>query len=156
MLTHSFTHCFHCSDAATLSFNGEQYLLINLPEEFRTQAESLYIRFRTSKQNGLLLSTAHSSDTQYLALVLESGVVRVDLSYGEGHMDRIAQIGSGLHDDKWHTVHIKRRGHNLDIELDQTQKQVVELTGQHYTLHVSAIHVGARINSHKGPRKCQN
>lgn len=142
------------ADAATLNFNGEQYLTINLPEELRTQAESLYIRFRTSRSNGLLLTTSqHSSDAQYLTLIIEAGAVRMDLNYGEGHMDRIVQIGSRLNDDAWHTVHIERRGHNLEIELDQSERQVIELTGQHYTLHVSSIHVGARINTPKAPRE---
>ena len=145
------------SDAATLNFNGEQYLIINLPEEFRTQAESLYIRFRTTRPNGLLLTTTSIDPNQHITLLLESGAIRIDLNYGEGQMDRIAEIGSSLNDDSWHTLHIERRGHNFEIEIDQNQKQVIELTGQHYTLHVSAIHVGARFNTNsKIPRKLKH
>lgn len=129
-------------------------MTITVPEALHhTQAESLYLRFRTKKPSGLLLTTSHYLPSQYLTLALEGGSLRLELNYGEGEKKTI--IGSGaLNDDKWHTVHLERRGQHLEIELigeeqqlGQETKKSVELTGQQYTLKVGAIHLGALIKS---------
>lgn len=121
---------------------------MNLPEELHTQSESVYLRFRTKKPRGLLLTTTHPLTSHYLTLYLESGSLRVDLNYGEGERKAVAQIGTGLGDDTWHTVHLQRRGHSLEVALDQSLQRVeVELTGQEYTLRVGAIHVGALLRT---------
>ncbi|KAJ6218579.1 hypothetical protein RDWZM_009736 [Blomia tropicalis] len=141
----SFTGSVCAKNAATLSFNGEQYLMINLPEEQRTQVESLYIRFRTNKPNGIILIT-QSSEPHYLAIILESGSIRVDLNYGGVVKEPIVVIGERLNDDQWHTVHVNRRGPSFDIDIDHRWNQTVDLIGKDYTLLVRTIHVGARIN----------
>lgn len=129
-------------------------MTILLPEEMQTQAESLSLRFRTNKPNGLLLTTSHSYlDDHFMTLSLESGSIRLDFNYGDTQMERIGMVDQKLNDDQWHTIHLERRGPNLEITIDQTTKQVVELTGQHFTLHISAIHIGARLNIHKSHRK---
>ncbi len=95
---------------------------------------------------------------------MEAGNLRLELNYGEGEKKTIVG-GSGessrpLNDDKWHTVHLERRGQHLEVEVidgteekasgQPTRKAVVELTGQQYTLKVGAIHLGALIkSSHK-------
>lgn len=88
-----------------------------------------------------------------MALVLESGRIRLDMNYGEDPIERIVLIDSKLNDDNWHTVHIERRGPNLEIVIDSYQKQVVELTGQHFTLFIDSIHVGAHLNKPHSKRK---
>ena len=119
--------------------------MINLPEEQRTQVESLYIRFRTNKPNGIILIT-QSSEPHYLAIILESGSIRVDLNYGGVVKEPIVVIGERLNDDQWHTVHVNRRGPSFDIDIDHRWNQTVDLIGKDYTLLVRTIHVGARIN----------
>lgn len=120
----------------------------------QTQADSLYIRFRTKKLNGLLLATTHDQyQNHYMRLSLESGSIRLDFNYGDINLERIALIGQKLNDDLWHTVHLERRGPNIEISIDTTTKQVIELTGQHFTLHFNTIHIGQRIHPHQSQRK---
>lgn len=138
-------------DAATVGFNGEQFITITLPEEMQTEAESLYVRFRTKKSNGLLLATTNEQQQNYyMRLSLESGSIRLDFNYGDTNLERIALAGQKLNDDLWHTVHLERRGPNIEIGIDTTTKQVIELTGQHFTLHFNAISIG---HLHKSQRK---
>lgn len=140
-------------DAATVGFNGEQYVTIILPEELQTQSESVHLRFRTTKPNGLLLTTSHGVLNHHLTMLLDSGSVRLDMNYGEGHQEHLIVLGSNLNDDKWHTIHMERRGPSLEVTFDKGPKKMIELTGQHFTLHIGAIHLGARLNLHKASRK---
>lgn len=90
---------------------------------------------------------------------MEAGNLLLELNYGEGEKKTIVGGDSSrpLNDDKWHTVHLERRGQHLEVEVidaeasgQPTRKAVVELTGQQYTLKVGAIHLGALIrSSHK-------
>nr|XP_027202560.1 neurexin-1-like isoform X1 [Dermatophagoides pteronyssinus] len=151
----SYTGSVCTKNAAIVSFNGEQYITILLPEELQTQAESLSLRFKTNKPNGLLLTTSHSYlDDHFMILSLESGSIRLDFNYGDQQMmERIIMIDQKLNDNQWHTIHLERRGPNIEISIDQKTKQVIELTGQHFTLQISAIHIGARLNIHKSRQK---
>jgi len=72
------------TDAATLSFNGTQFLLAAYPEDVKTQAEEISLRFRTSRPVGLLLVTAGSTHAfERLELALSAGRVRMTLKLGE-------------------------------------------------------------------------
>ncbi|OTF69070.1 neurexin-1b-alpha-like protein [Euroglyphus maynei] len=150
----SYTGSVCSKNAATVSFNGEQYMTILLPEETQTQAESLSLRFKTNKPNGLLFTTSHSYlEDHFMTLSLESGSIRLDFNYGDTQMERIGMVDQKLDDNQWHTIHLERRGPNLEITIDEITKQVIELTGQHFTLHISAIHIGARLNIHQSRQK---
>lgn len=81
-----------------------------------------------------------------MAVLLESGEIRLDLNLGVDPVERIVMADRKLNDDNWHTVHIERRGPNLEIEVDAFSKQVVQLTGQHFTLFINSIHIGANLN----------
>jgi leucine-rich repeat transmembrane neuronal protein 1/2 len=72
------------TDAATLSFNGSQHVLVWLPEEAQTQSEDISLRFRTSRPLGLLVVSAgatHSTDR--LEISLAAGRVRLSIRLGD-------------------------------------------------------------------------
>lgn len=93
------------------------------------------------------MTTAHNSlANHYLTLSIDSGSIRIDLNYGEGHMDNVVNIGHALNDDQWHTVKVERKGLSLEVSLDNDPKHSIQLIGQHRTLIMSAIHVGAWFN----------
>ena len=79
--------------ATTLSFDGTQYMRITLPEESRTEAEDISLRFKTNRPNGLLFATTSATTTDRLELVLEDGKVRLDINLGSGSKVRTALYG---------------------------------------------------------------
>ncbi|XP_076324369.1 neurexin 1-like isoform X2 [Tachypleus tridentatus] len=127
-------------DATTLSFDGEQYMAIDLPEISRTQAEDVQLRFRTTRPSGLLLITSVKKSTSYMMIALESGRVMFILNLGDGN--KIVHLNQGLNDDQWHTVQIIRRGRSIVIMVDSEVKNT-ELLGHKITLEFQKMHIGA-------------
>jgi len=132
------------TDATTLSFNGDQFMRIDLVQESVTQADNLNIRFRTIRSNGLILITTSDIKPLYHLLInLEFGRLKVTLSLGEGK--KVSYIGHSLNDDQWHTLKLEKRGPSLDLKLDE-EKLITQLIGQVVNFHVSSIHLGAYAN----------
>lgn len=83
-------------DASTLSFDGSQYLQIDIPEGSRTQAEDVQLRFRTPRPGGLLLATTASEKAEgsYLVIGLEGGRLKIVINLGD--KDKV-RINAGCH-----------------------------------------------------------
>lgn len=64
-------------DASILHLNGSQQMTILMPDDSRTQAEEISLRFRTSEPSGLLLATSADSSSDCLQLYLENGVAKL-------------------------------------------------------------------------------
>ena len=119
---------------------------ILLPEESHTQAELIQFRFRTTRPNGLLITTTSTDKSlSHLTVSLESSRAKVSLNFGEGV--RVVHIGHSLNDDLWHSIRIERRGPMIEVKLDK-ETQISEVGGQLTTLHIGAIHIGAHFSHH--------
>ena len=84
LLTFSYFSLSALAVATTLSFDGTQYMRITMPEESRTEAEDISIRFKTRRSNGLLFATTSTKTADRLELMLEGGQVRLDVNLGSG------------------------------------------------------------------------
>ncbi|KAG8193397.1 hypothetical protein JTE90_012197 [Oedothorax gibbosus] len=142
-----FTGPVCAKDASTLSFDGSQYLQIDVPDGSRTQAEDVQLRFRTPRPGGLLLATTphEKSPGSYLVVGLEGGKLKIIVNLGD--KDKVIDLGQSLNDDTWHTVHLRRRGHKMDVHLDSDSKsydlgEVDSMTLDIQTLHVGSVHPG--------------
>ncbi|XP_055944776.1 neurexin-1-like isoform X1 [Argiope bruennichi] len=138
-----FTGPVCAKDASTLSFDGSQYLKIDIPEGSKTQAEDVQLRFRTPRPGGLLLATTSEKASTFLVLGIENGKLKIVINLGD--KDKVIDLGQSLNDDTWHTVHIRRRGHKMDVHLDSDSKsydlgEVDSMTLDIQTLHVGSIH----------------
>ncbi|GFV94084.1 neurexin-3a [Trichonephila clavipes] len=78
-----FTGPVCAKDASTLSFDGSQYLKIDIPEGSKTQAEDVQLRFRTPRPGGLLLATTTDKATTFLVLGLENGKLKIVINLGD-------------------------------------------------------------------------
>lgn len=76
-------------DASELSFDGTQYLKIDIPEGSKTQAEDVQLRFRTPRPGGLLLTTTTDKATTFLALGLEGGRLKIVINLGNKNKVRL-------------------------------------------------------------------
>ena len=70
--------------ATTVSFDGTQHMKISMPEESRTEAEDISLRFQTQRANGLLFATTSEESVDHLELMLDAGRVRLDADLGSG------------------------------------------------------------------------
>lgn len=59
------------ADASTLYLNGSQQMTAIMPEDSKTQAEEIVIRFKTNKAKGLLLATSLENSVDRLQISLE-------------------------------------------------------------------------------------
>ena len=82
------------SVATTLSFDGTEYMKITLPQESRTEAEDITLRFRSRRPNGLIFATTSSDTSDRLELMLEDSQVRFDVNLGTG--SKVSQWSSWL------------------------------------------------------------
>ncbi|XP_013396315.1 neurexin-2-like isoform X1 [Lingula anatina] len=131
-----------CNEAATtLSFNGEQYVKISLPQESRAEAEDISLRFKTRRQGGLLFATLSQKTSDKMVLTLEGGRARLDVNLGSG--STTLYVGSGLSDDQWHTVHIRRRLTNIQLRVDRDIVENGKLVGAATLLRVNNLYLGS-------------
>ncbi|XP_071453531.1 neurexin 1-like, partial [Hetaerina americana] len=137
-------------EAMLLSFNGSQHVTVwPWPEERRSQAEDLALRFRTTRPLGLLiLSSASPSPAKQPLLSLGDRVEmalaggRIRLTVRLGKAEKTIQAGHGLNDNQWHTIRFSRRGFLLKLQVDSDSPVAAEINGKQMTLEMDAIHIG--------------
>jgi len=67
------------TDASTLHLNGTQQMTALMPEDSRTQAEEIVIRFKTARPRGLLLATSLENSADRLQIYLEEGKAQMQI-----------------------------------------------------------------------------
>ncbi|XP_054706570.1 neurexin-1-like [Uloborus diversus] len=144
-----FTGPVCAKDASELSFDGGQYLKIEISEGSRTQAEDVQLRFRTPRPGGLLMATTSDKSSTFLALGLEGGKLRIIINLG--NKNKVIDLGQNLNDDTWHTVHLRRRGHKMDVHLDSDSKSYDLGEVDSLTLDVQLLHIGSVHPEHLKP-----
>nr|XP_039259128.1 neurexin-3a-like isoform X5 [Styela clava] len=134
----------------TVGFNGSQTLLFPMPSTRRTQAEEIYFRFKTPLSSGLLLTTTSKTTADRVTVKLVKGgqvKLTVDIDCVKKNCTAPRQgpdslfRGSGLNDNKWHTVKISRHGRRVSLEVDG-KIDGNELPVGHTELQFDAIHLG--------------
>lgn len=129
--------------SSMISFNGDQYVRLSLPEESKTQAEDIYVRFKTVKSSGLIMATSSKlgqNSMNHLIILLEHSRIKVILNMGEGN--RVINIGNNLNDDIYHSLKIERRGSYLMVKLDNDY-QDTPISGQLMTLIIDTIYLAS-------------
>ncbi|WKY13604.1 hypothetical protein Q1695_004441 [Nippostrongylus brasiliensis] len=137
---HNFGHCepfqntFTCDCAGTgkegptcnlepniVDLSGERLLHI-LPYTLESEAETIEIRFKTDYSRGVLLSTKSNSDpNNHLAVFLNGSSLGVLLRHATG--EHVFRWGSGISDNRWHFMRLKRRGEKVLLYLDGKWQQ---------------------------------
>ena len=119
----SFTGAKCETSAASLSFNGSHGVEFVLHTLTPSASEDVSLRFRTRLRNGLLFALKKFVDQPGLVLSLEDG--RVKCVYDrENNNDKVIYVGDQnlFNNDKWHTVHVKRTGPTVLVEVIDAEK----------------------------------
>ncbi|XP_023287827.1 neurexin-3, partial [Orussus abietinus] len=136
-------------DASTLHLNGSQQMTALMPEDSKTQAEEVVVRFKTTKPRGLLLATSLENSADRLQLSLEEGKAKMLIHIGD--REKILTAGQGLNDDVWHTLRFSRRASSLKLQVDDEPAVRAEtLLGKQSILEFRTLHVGGYLHSGEG------
>ena len=108
--------------ASTLSFNGSHGVELALPELLSSSSEDVSLRFRSRLRNGLLFALKKSADQPSLVISLEDG--RIKCVYDRSKNDKVLYVGDQnlFNNNKWHTVHVKRNGPTVLVEVVDNEK----------------------------------
>lgn len=71
------------ADASTLHLNGTQQMTALMPEESKTQAEEVIIRFKTTRPRGVLLATSLENSADRLQIYLDEGKAQMLIHIGD-------------------------------------------------------------------------
>ncbi|TGZ57161.1 hypothetical protein CRM22_009994 [Opisthorchis felineus] len=162
----------------TWTFNGRQLIRIEFPSVQRAPMELVGLAFRTPLRNTVLLYThaemfdamtstsvgIHSlpsslligqvegkhftTNSTGLAISLLAGVLQI--KYTVGNFESVVTVAGIVSDNMWHTVQLERRGQNLRIWLDGTQKRRSILLHR-MDLSVGGIVIGRSYQSQYHP-----
>ncbi|XP_024942008.1 neurexin-1 isoform X3 [Cephus cinctus] len=133
-------------DASTLHLNGSQQMTALMPEDSRTQAEEVVVRFKTTRPRGLLLATSLENSSDRLQLSLEDGNAKMLIHIGD--REKVLVAGQGLNDDMWHTLRFSRRASTLKLQIDDEPAVRAEtLLGKQSILEFRTLHVGGYLHS---------
>ncbi|XP_070156570.1 neurexin 1 isoform X1 [Polyergus mexicanus] len=128
-------------DASTLHLNGTQQMTALMPEESRTQAEEVIIRFKTTRPRGLLLATSLENSADRLQIYLDEGKAQTLIHIGD--REKLLVAGQGLNDDMWHTLRFSRRSNSLKFQVDdETAIRAETQLGKQSILEFRTLHVG--------------
>ncbi|XP_072246689.1 contactin-associated protein-like 4 [Leuresthes tenuis] len=110
-------------DSDLVSFNGHSSLLYRLsPWPRRMATQSIYLKFKTLKNSGMLLH-AEGQNEQSLTLELEKG--KLFLLFRKGRSlspdsRHVVSLGSLLDDQHWHYVAMEHHSNHLNFTVDKS------------------------------------
>ncbi|KAG8598906.1 hypothetical protein GDO81_002793 [Engystomops pustulosus] len=135
--------CSPCALSTPASFFGESYVELKKVESF--SKSSLQLRFRTSKENGLLILAAGKQD--YYLVELRSGHVHAKLRLGNNEKVLVLDQGPRLDDTEWHLVKMDFENAEVTLTVDKNVKSTVIDTGMENKFHVEhGLYVGGLGN----------
>ncbi|XP_071117957.1 chondroitin sulfate proteoglycan 4-like isoform X2 [Haliotis cracherodii] len=114
------------------SFYGESYIRVPFQEASKSSEIKLY--FKTHRPHGLLLLAAGTTD--YFAVELRSGIVKVRVNLGSGEATVQSTPGLRLDDLQWHFVHINRTQSKVTLNVDNVVLSTVETPGSYHELNI--------------------
>ncbi|XP_018315863.1 neurexin-3 [Mycetomoellerius zeteki] len=142
----SFTGPTCGKDASTLHLNGTQQMTALMPEDSRTQAEEIVVRFKTTRPRGLLLATSFENSADRLQIYLDEGKAHMLIHIGD--REKLLTTGQGLNDDLWHTLKFSRRFNLLKFQIDDdTAIRAEAQLGKQGILEFRTLHVGGYLHA---------
>jgi len=127
--------------APIVTFDGTDFLRINLQPTMETHTNDISVRFKTHKPDGLIFVTSNRNNGGKMMVDLRGGRARVHTNLGGEEKEVFA--GNDLNDERWHTVYIKRRADHLEVWVDDQPHQMIDLPGEGWTLDVDEILMAA-------------
>ncbi|XP_074649233.1 neurexin-1-like [Tubulanus polymorphus] len=135
--------------AATLSFDGTQYVLISMPAESQTETDHVTLRFRTKRPSGLLFATTSERSEDRMELRIVNSRVCLEIDVGSG--EKTICVGNDVNNDKWHIVKILRKARFIILQLDDETRRGM-MSGDLRILDVKNMNIGKVKNDPRGKK----
>lgn len=124
-------------------FPGYRYMMVVADRQADIEADDITIRFRTLEPNGLLLAMrddySNERKKDSLEIVINSGELVLHINM-DGH-ETVVHIGTGLDDNKWHTMHLTRHGRLVVIKIDGRSQKTQTLLSSTPILRRTKYHL---------------
>ncbi|XP_026998975.2 chondroitin sulfate proteoglycan 4-like [Tachysurus fulvidraco] len=128
------------------SFYGDGFVQLKTTES--SSRNSLYVRFRTSRTDGLLFLAA--GETDYLWVALQAGRIQVQIELGSGEHTLRSEKECLLNDLTWHSIELLHNDHNVTLTVDRSSQSSLRMPGPDLELSIrDGLYVGGLENSHK-------
>ncbi|XP_056646625.1 laminin subunit alpha-2 [Diorhabda sublineata] len=127
VLHSNITLCFSKVEEGTY-FGGDAYAVYK--EDFRiTEILELSFEFRTSEQNGMLLSVSNNGDSPALSVELQNGAIVMAVNLGNGitiNVTNNLDSDIALCNNRWHNVTALYSNSELTVNVDGIRKSWVQ------------------------------
>lgn len=110
-----------------------------------THTNDISLRFLTPLSNTFLFSTKVGNSDDYIKAELENGKVKVTTQVG-GRVKTYV-TGENLNDYFWHTLNIRRRADDIEVQVDDNPKMVGLLGSKDFTINVDELILGSESNT---------
>ncbi|XP_021952537.1 neurexin-4 isoform X2 [Folsomia candida] len=141
---------FRLADA-TLQFPLDQYGTNILS----THSWDIYLEFKTTTQNAVLLHA--KGPTDFLKLeIINGNLVKFQVEAGSGPLGVNVVVTGSLADDQWHSVQVEKNRKQLRIVLDGSQtSSILQPPGPQRNIYLTSdLYLGATIESRDGYVGC--
>lgn len=75
-------------------------------------------RFRTLKEDGLILATSNNKNNDHVKLMIVRGRGNVETSFNGLVQETYDNCAYKLNDAAWHTLFVKRRADRIEVHVD--------------------------------------
>uniref|UniRef100_A0A915C1T6 Neurexin-1 n=1 Tax=Parascaris univalens TaxID=6257 RepID=A0A915C1T6_PARUN len=104
-------------EVVELSGRGDELPSFHLPNPLYSEAETVECKFRTEDDRGIIFDTKSTTSPSHRILItLLKGELELHLDFDSAQ--HTFNWGSGLNDDHFHSIRVKRRGEKLLLFLD--------------------------------------
>ncbi|KAK6166927.1 hypothetical protein SNE40_023527 [Patella caerulea] len=135
----SFTGRNCDKDALVGALNGKQFAVVSM-DATQTHTNDISMRFKSPLSDALLFQTHTDVSNEYLRCELENG--RIKITTNLGGETKSFYAGENLNDFQWHTVYINRRGNQIEVWVDDGEREVGELSGERFFFDIEQIFIG--------------
>ncbi|VDM48924.1 unnamed protein product, partial [Toxocara canis] len=125
---------------------GDELPTFHLPNPLHSEAETIECKFRTDDDRGIIFDTKSAASPSHRILVtLLKGELELHLNFGAAQ--HTFNWGSGLNDNHFHSIRVKRRGEKLLLFLDGKWEHSYFLPSSNTVLQIDQLAGGHSLHS---------
>ena len=99
-------------------FNGDERVRMHFNPSAQSNHDDFSLRFRTLKENSLLLSASNNENNNNIKLSIYNGKGKVETSFRGKVQEAFDNCPYKLNDAAWHTMLVKKRGTSVQVNVD--------------------------------------
>ncbi|VDK52841.1 unnamed protein product [Anisakis simplex] len=132
-------------EVVELTEKGGELPPFHLPNPLHSESETIECKFRTDDDKGIIFdSKSTASPSHRILIAIIRGELELHLNFGV--TQHTFNWGSGLNDDRFHSIRVKRRGEKLLLFLDGKWEHSYFLPSSNIVLQIDQIAAGHSLH----------